>query len=143
MDEKKLRYLYNVFFSGPFSPGLIMDTGNVIRFMIGHDITTEEYLEFVDVLKARYQESPSQERKRLLRANVQYDPITFVCPSCGSDMQLFPGDDNDSHWVCGKCRFGIYNSESFDVLMKKMLGIKKFPKKRKKTVTRGSKRRRR
>ena len=33
---------------------------------------------------------------------------TRKCPKCSSTMFLYPGDDNDAHWVCKKCRFSIY-----------------------------------
>ena len=48
--------------------------------------------------------------------NLQRRKIVYIpkkeCPECLGEMVIYPGDDNDSHWICPNCRFSIYNSKS-------------------------------
>lgn len=40
------------------------------------------------------------------------------CPKCEKSMFLYPGDSNDSHWVCRNCRFSIYEARSPERVIK-------------------------
>lgn len=43
------------------------------------------------------------------------------CPECGIKMTLLPGDSNDSHWICMRCRYSRYNPVSMRVMQKRLL----------------------
>ena len=56
----------------------------------------EEFLEYMEGLNLQRRDAP------------QPKIATKVCPQCEGKMLLYAGDDNDSHWVCQKCRYSIY-----------------------------------
>ena len=39
---------------------------------------------------------------------------TKICPDCKNFMKLYPGDNNDSHWLCLNCRLSLYEARSFE-----------------------------
>ena len=43
------------------------------------------------------------------------------CPECRTYMRLYPGDSEDSQWVCPKCRFSTYNDKSISEVQKELL----------------------
>ena len=80
----------------------LQETKTVLLLLTKNDITNEEYLEYI-----------YQKQQELTKANSS-PPImlTKTCPDCSEEMNLHPGDDNDSQWVCAYCRYSQYDTRS-------------------------------
>jgi len=80
---------------------VLQECRNLIIHLRQEDRSIDEFLEYM-------RNTNFQRRKTLAIPTPEK-----VCPDCGGRMLLYPGDDNDSHWVCRQCRFSTYNQESF------------------------------
>lgn len=71
-------------------------------------------------------EQAGQERRRKGRqvreALRQHAPH---CPDCQAQMGLYAGDNNDSHWVCRKCRHSIYRPHTPETELRR-IGVKEI-----------------
>lgn len=68
----------------------------------GRSIT--EFMEYVEFVRVNYRRLVEEDDK-LNNALIAALP---VCSDCGTRMKLYAGDDNDGHFVCGKCRLSKY-----------------------------------
>lgn len=72
----------------------------------GHSIA--EFLEYMEFVKKmnRYLSEHYEEINR------RFNVLLPACPDCGTKMMIQEGDDDDTHYICGECRFSKYSEKS-------------------------------
>lgn len=89
----------------------LQQAADIITILQREGLSNEEYLEFIEDKRLAFSLA-SRERVYSLMPK---------CPKCNIPMSLIEGDNNDSHWVCMKCRYSVYNPESVENTQKKVL----------------------
>jgi predicted RNA-binding Zn-ribbon protein involved in translation (DUF1610 family) len=102
-----------------FSFGFLQDAVNLLDLCKRNGIGRGQ---LVRVVQKKQQDMYHrlEESNRFRKALVDKVEADFpVCPSCELKMRLTSGDEDSSHWVCPKCRFGIYEDEPAHVVLEK------------------------
>lgn len=124
MTPERAREVHDILRKSAFGYGRAQDYISFHRFLAEKEISFEEIIELVEVSKLMVAKKVAQ-RARLnlsLREKKDYFP---KCPKCGEIMRLSPGDDDDSHWTCTRCRFGIYEPRPFHEIIDEITRKKK------------------
>jgi len=93
----------------------------LISILEKKQITIEDFKKYMDIhdkIRKIHKDDPQRYRELINKSMEYITKDIKKCPDCGSTMRLNPGDDHDSHWVCPKCRFSMYDKKPYEEQIK-------------------------